>query len=92
MTFWGIVKVNISIKLFILQAKNEKDGKEAWQKKNGLIQRERPAGRESPQQVDGLTQHMSRRHDTVRHTAALSLENILQAYLALVNNLLILEK
>ncbi|XP_067445919.1 myocardial zonula adherens protein isoform X5 [Thunnus thynnus] len=28
----------------------EKDAKKIWKKKNGLIQRERPAGRESPQQ------------------------------------------
>ncbi|KAM9366974.1 myocardial zonula adherens protein [Symphorus nematophorus] len=31
-------------------AEKDKDVKEAWKKKNGLIQRERPAGRESPQQ------------------------------------------
>lgn len=32
------------------QSKQEKDAKETWKKKNGLIQRERPAGRESPRQ------------------------------------------
>eukprot|EP00066_Takifugu_rubripes_P019337 XP_011608603.1 PREDICTED: myocardial zonula adherens protein-like isoform X3 [Takifugu rubripes] len=32
------------------EAKKENNVKETWQKKNGLIQRERPAGRESPQQ------------------------------------------
>ncbi|XP_051799963.1 myocardial zonula adherens protein isoform X2 [Acanthochromis polyacanthus] len=32
------------------QAEKEKDVNGAWKKKNGLIQRERPAGRESPQQ------------------------------------------
>ncbi|XP_023140978.2 myocardial zonula adherens protein isoform X1 [Amphiprion ocellaris] len=32
------------------QAEKEKDVNRAWKKKNGLIQRERPAGRESPQQ------------------------------------------
>ncbi|KAE8297067.1 DNA-directed RNA polymerase II subunit GRINL1A [Larimichthys crocea] len=31
-------------------AEKEKDVNRAWKKKNGLIQRERPAGRESPQQ------------------------------------------
>lgn len=38
-------------KWFSLQSKQEKDAKETWKKKNGLIQRERPAGRESPRQV-----------------------------------------
>ncbi|XP_029985738.1 myocardial zonula adherens protein isoform X2 [Sphaeramia orbicularis] len=32
------------------KSEKEKDVNETWKKKNGLIQRERPAGRESPQQ------------------------------------------
>ncbi|XP_034045895.1 myocardial zonula adherens protein isoform X2 [Thalassophryne amazonica] len=35
-------------------ADKEKDVSGAWRKKNGLIQRERPAGRESPQQLGDL--------------------------------------
>eukprot|EP00064_Thunnus_orientalis_P000680 superscaffoldBa00000038_g681 len=34
----------------VANTEEEKDAKKIWKKKNGLIQRERPAGRESPQQ------------------------------------------
>lgn len=52
---------------FSLQDEKEKDAKKMWKKKNGLIQRERPAGRESPQQVDSHIHHMNNRHDSTTH-------------------------
>lgn len=75
----------------MLKAKKENNVKETWRKKNGLIQRERPAGRESPQQVDGLTQHRSDRRDTVMHMLPLlqpdpGNHHPERAFQALVNN------
>lgn len=54
-----ISRLNTFILFFCLQAEKEKEINGAWTKRNGLIQRERPAGSESPQQVHDLLQrHM----------------------------------
>lgn len=53
--------------MFPLQADRDKDVSGAWKKKNGLIQRQRPAGSESPQQVDSSIQYMNNRRDTAIH-------------------------
>uniref|UniRef100_A0A671YMV9 Myocardial zonula adherens protein n=1 Tax=Sparus aurata TaxID=8175 RepID=A0A671YMV9_SPAAU len=58
MKWWRNVRLGSSEK------KTDVNG--TWKKKNGLIQRERPAGRESPQQVDSHIHHMSNRHDDAR--------------------------
>lgn len=50
----GLIVDTKSLMMFVfgVQAAAEKDVSETWRKKNGLIRRERPAGRESPQQVN----------------------------------------